>query len=78
MCVAARRPRVRVARSEFEQVVNRLVSALNTGHDGGAGTRTIDLAGRPQPPWWNDGAADLNRRLIKNTPYAEWWSNRQL
>jgi hypothetical protein len=24
--------------------------------------------------WWSDGAPDFNRRLVKNTPYAEWWS----
>lgn len=24
--------------------------------------------------WWNDGAPDFNRRLVKNTPYAEWWA----
>jgi hypothetical protein len=23
--------------------------------------------------WWTDGAPDLNRRLIGNTPYASWW-----
>lgn len=23
--------------------------------------------------WWDDGAPDLNRRLIENSPYAEWW-----
>ena len=23
--------------------------------------------------WWDDGAPDLNRRLAKNTPYADWW-----
>ena len=22
--------------------------------------------------WWDDGALDLNRRLVRNTPYAEW------
>jgi hypothetical protein len=22
--------------------------------------------------WWNDGAADLNRRMVVNTPYADW------
>lgn len=26
-------------------------------------------------PWWNDDT-DHNRKLIKNTPYAEWWSSR--
>ena len=23
--------------------------------------------------WWNDGAVDLNRKLVKNTPYATWF-----
>ena len=25
-------------------------------------------------PWWNDGAPDYNRKLVKNTPYAAWFS----
>ncbi len=25
-------------------------------------------------PWWTDGAPDYNRRLAKNTPYAEWYA----
>ena len=29
--------------------------------------------GERGPPWWTDGAADYNRRLAKNTPYAGWW-----
>lgn len=24
-------------------------------------------------PWWEDGAPDFNRRLVRNTPYAEWF-----
>jgi hypothetical protein len=23
--------------------------------------------------WWSDGAPDLNRRMARNTPYADWW-----
>ena len=23
--------------------------------------------------WWNDGAKDFNRHLVKNTPYREWY-----
>jgi len=23
--------------------------------------------------WWTDGALDFNRKLVKNTPYAEWY-----
>jgi len=26
--------------------------------------------------WWDDGAPDLNRRLVGNTPYAEWWQRQ--
>ena len=24
--------------------------------------------------WWTDGAPDYNRRMAKNTVYAEWWA----
>jgi hypothetical protein len=24
--------------------------------------------------WWADGAKDFNRHLVKNTPYADWYS----
>lgn len=27
--------------------------------------------GERGPVWWDDGAPDLNRRLAKNTPYAD-------
>lgn len=29
--------------------------------------------GERGPVWWQDGAPDLNRRLIGNTPYHDWW-----
>ncbi|MBW8756274.1 MAG: hypothetical protein JF586_01565 [Burkholderiales bacterium] len=25
--------------------------------------------------WWKDGAPDLNRTLIKNSPYAPWYAS---
>jgi hypothetical protein len=28
--------------------------------------------GERGPVWWADGAPDLNRRLVRNTPYADW------
>ncbi len=31
--------------------------------------------GERGPAWWTDGAPDYNRRLVKNTPYAEWFSS---
>jgi hypothetical protein len=37
----------------------------------------VDIAkralGERGPVWWTDGAPDYNRRLISNTPYAEWF-----
>ena len=27
-------------------------------------------------PWWTDGTPDMNRMLVKNTPYWEWWAGR--
>ncbi len=26
--------------------------------------------GERGPPWWDDGAPDYNRRMMRNTPYA--------
>jgi hypothetical protein len=31
--------------------------------------------GERGPVWWEDGAPDLNRRLVKGTCYAAWWSS---
>ena len=30
--------------------------------------------GERGPVWWTDGAPDLNRRMARNTPYAEWFA----
>lgn len=42
-----------------------------------AARKAVDAAkralGERGPPWWTDGAPDLNRRLAKNTPYATWY-----
>jgi hypothetical protein len=29
--------------------------------------------GERGPVWWNDGSPDLNRRMIENTEYSDWW-----
>jgi hypothetical protein len=29
--------------------------------------------GERGPVWWDDGAPDLNRHMVKNTPYASWY-----
>lgn len=30
--------------------------------------------GERGPIWWDDGAPDYNRYLVKNTPYAQWFN----
>lgn len=35
-----------------------------------------EALGERGPVWWDDGAPDYNRRLVKNTPYADWWAAR--
>jgi len=30
--------------------------------------------GERGPVWWDDDAPDLNRRLVRNTPYAAWFA----
>jgi hypothetical protein len=32
--------------------------------------------GERGPVWWNDGAPDLNRHKVKDSPYAEWYQAR--
>lgn len=31
--------------------------------------------GERGPVWWTDGKPDLNRHLVKNTDYAEWYES---
>ncbi|WP_296170217.1 hypothetical protein [uncultured Brevundimonas sp.] len=30
--------------------------------------------GERGPVWWTDGAPDMNRKMARNTPYADWFS----
>jgi hypothetical protein len=30
--------------------------------------------GERGPVWWADGAPDLNRRMARTTPYADWFA----
>ena len=32
--------------------------------------------GERGPVWWTDGAADYNRHMAKNTPYADWFAGQ--
>ena len=31
--------------------------------------------GERGPVWWDDGSADLNRRLARTTSYADWFTS---
>lgn len=33
-----------------------------------------EALGERGPVWWNDGAPDENRRLAKNSSYADWFA----
>lgn len=39
--------------------------------------RRVDAAkislGERGPVWWGDGTPDLNRRMVANTEYRDWW-----
>ena len=39
--------------------------------------KAVDTAkialGERGPVWWTDGAPDLNRHKVKDSPYAEWY-----
>lgn len=59
----------------------RAVAAGRRSGDADAVTRAraaVDAAkralGERGPVWWSDGAPDLNRRMIANTPYARWFA----
>lgn len=30
--------------------------------------------GERGPVWWTDGSPDLNRRMVRNTSYADWFN----
>lgn len=35
--------------------------------------RTKRALGERGPVWWTDGEPDFNRKLVKNTPYRDWF-----
>jgi hypothetical protein len=74
-----------LAPEEREKLTKELMSArravrLASGEDQLAQARSrVDAAkiglGERGPIWWDDGAPDLNRHLVKGTGYAEWWES---
>ena len=55
-------------------------AAMKAGDEDGieAARQRVDKAkielGERGPVWWTGGDPDLNRHLVKNTPYAEWYT----
>lgn len=43
-----------------------------------AARAAVDVAkrglGERGPVWWTDGAPDMNRKMVANTPYADWYA----
>jgi len=69
--------------AERQRLVSRLMEARRAVKEARSGRGDMSLAraevdaakvalGERGPVWWNDGAPDFNRRMAKNTPYAEW------
>jgi hypothetical protein len=54
--------------------------AMRAGDEGGReqARKRVDAAkialGERGPVWWTDGAADVNRHMVKNTNYAAWFA----
>lgn len=54
-------------------VAVRKGDATGTAAARAAVNRAKVALGERGPVWWQDGAPDLNRRLVANTSYAEWF-----
>lgn len=59
----------------------RAVAAAKRADDADAERRARDRVhaakvalGERGPVWWDDGAPDYNRRMARDTPYADWWA----
>lgn len=78
----------RLGKRKREALVHELMSARRAK---GIAMRAGDYAAKEQsrqrvdtakialgergPVWWRDGSPDLNRKLAKNTPYADWYAS---
>ena len=59
-----------------QALVDRLMRARRAvGAAKKAGDAQAERAlGERGPAWWTDGTPDYNRRLVANTPYADWYA----
>jgi hypothetical protein len=55
----------------------KLAMRSKQGAELAAARKAVDVAktalGERGAVWWTDGAPDLNREKVKNSPYAEWY-----
>ena len=69
--MAARRS-VKAAKQSEREGASGAAEALK------AARAAVDAAkvglGERGPVWWRDGAPDLNRHLVRTTPYADWYA----
>lgn len=56
-----------------EDLVRELMDARRK-RDRGRVDAAKRALGERGPVWWDDGAPDYNRRLARNTPYADWFA----
>lgn len=76
----------RLSESDRSRLVEELMSARRAVRDANHGgdpaalkvaRAAVDRAkvalGERGSVWWEDGAPDLNRRMARNTPYADWY-----
>lgn len=75
-------PEVRQALVDRLMEARRSVGSAKKAGDAEAGRRAraaVDSAkralGERGPAWWKDGAPDYNRRMVSNTPYAQWFAS---
>ncbi|MGU3493972.1 hypothetical protein ACLBXM_08015 [Xanthobacteraceae bacterium A53D] len=66
MLMAARRA-VAAARKRSDE------AAEGSAHE--AVDRAKHALGERGPVWWEDGAPDLNRHLVRTTGYADWYAH---
>ncbi len=80
-----RRSNPSLAEAERQALVNELMAARRAVRDAADETETRAARARVQaakvalgergPVWWDDGAPDLNRHMVRNTPYADWFAS---
>lgn len=60
----------------------RAVAAARRSANAAAETAAHEAVGKAKaalgergPVWWDDGTPDLNRRMARNTAYADWYAD---